>query len=196
MIMVVVEAYSPKRLDAAVEALASAFVTNPLHLSAFGPDRLDRNRFFFRVGLRRMFTGSAFVALDGGAIVGYVHFNTSPLCLPPPEALPAFAAAELRPLEDAAPRVIEWFARWARLDPAEPHSHLGPIGVVPAYQGQGVGRTLMSRYVEHLDGEKIEGYLETDRAGNVDFYKKFGFVVVREEKVIGVPTWYMRRPPP
>jgi hypothetical protein len=54
----------------------------------------------------------------------------------------------------------------------------------------------MSRYVEHLDGEKIEGYLETDRAGNVDFYKKFGFAVVLEEKVIGVPTWYMRRPPP
>src|ERR1041384_5814225 len=121
-----------------------------------------------------MFTGSAFVALDGGAIVGYVHFNTSPLCLPPPEALPAFAAAELRPLEDAAPRVIEWFARWARLDPAEPPSPLGPIGVVPAHQGAGgggraaVGR-LLSCYVEHLDGEKIEGYLETDRAGSVDF---------------------------
>jgi hypothetical protein len=28
----------------------------------------------------------------------------------------------------------------------------------------------------------------------VDFYKKFGFAVVRDENVIGVPTWYMRRP--
>ena len=193
--MIVVEAYSPKRLDPSIEALAAAFVTNPLHISAFGPDRLDRTRFFFRVGLRHMFTGSAFVALDGGEIVGYVHFNTSPLCLPPPEALPAFAAEHLRPLEDAVPRVIEWFARWARRDPKEPHSHLGPIGVVPACQRQGVGRALMNRYVEHLDGEKIEGYLETDKPVNVDFYKKFGFAVVHEEKVIGVPTWYMRRQP-
>ena len=193
--MVVVEPYSPKRLDAAVEVLATAFVTSPLPLSAFGPGRLDRSRFFFRTGLRHMFTGPAFVALDGGEIVGYVHFITSPQCLPPPEALPAFVAAELRPLEDAVPRVIEWFARWARLDPEEPHCHLGPIGVVPAYQGQGVGRALMNRYVEHLDGEKIEGYLETDKPVNVDFYKKFGFAVVHEEKVIGVPTWYMRRPP-
>jgi GNAT superfamily N-acetyltransferase len=193
--MIVVEPYSPKHLDAAINALAAAFVTSPLPLSAFGPDRLDRTRLFFRVGMRHMFTGPAFVALDGEEIVGYVHFNTSPLCLPPPEALPAFAAAELRPLEEAVPRVIEWFARWARLDPEEPHAHLGPIGVVPAYQGRGVGRALMNRYVEHLDGEKIEGYLETDKPVNVDFYKKFGFAVVHEEKVIGVPTWYMRRQP-
>lgn len=193
--MIVVEPYSPKHLDSAVEVLAAAFVTSPLPVSAFGPDRLDRNRFFFRTGLRHMFTGPAFIALDGKEIVGYVHFNTSPLCLPPPETLPAFAAAELRPLEDAVPRVIKWFSRWAGLDPEEPHSHLGPIGVVPAYQGRGVGRALMNRYVEHLDGEKIEGYLETDKPVNVDFYKKFGFAVVHEEKVIGVPTWYMRRQP-
>ena len=191
--MITVEKYSPKHLDATVAALAAAFVTNPLHLSAFGPDRLDRNRFFFREGLRHMFTGPAFIALDGGEVVGYVHYNASPLCLPAPEALPAFAAEHFRPLEDAVPRVIEWFSRWAHLDPKEPHAHLGPIGVVPAYQRGGVGRALMSRYVEHLDGEKIEGYLETDRAGNVEFYKKFGFTVVREQQVIGVPTWYMRR---
>jgi putative acetyltransferase len=71
---------------------------------------------------------------------------------------------------------------------------LGPIGVVPAYQRRGVGSALMHRYIEHLDAEKIEGYLETDRAGNVDFYKKFGFAVIREENVIGVPIWYMRWP--
>jgi predicted N-acetyltransferase YhbS len=194
MIMVAVEPYSPKHFDRTIEALAAAFVTNPLHISAFGPERLDRSRFFFRVGLRHMFTGSAFVALDGGEIVGYMHFNPSPQCLPPPEALPAFAAAELRPLEDAVPRVMEWFARWSRLDPKEPHAHLGPIGVVPAYQRRGVGSALMHRYIEHLDAEKIEGYLETDRAGNVDFYKKFGFAVIREENVIGVPIWYMRWP--
>jgi len=185
--------YSPAHLDAAVEALARAFVTNPLTMAAFGAGRLDRNRFFFRLGLRHIFTGPAFLALADGAVLGYVHYNASPLCLPPPEALPAFVAEHLRPLEDAVPRVIEWFSRWSRLDPDGPHSHLGPIGVVPEHQRQGVGRALMNRYVEHLDRDAIEGYLETDRPGNVEFYKQFGFVVVREEKLIGVPTWYMRR---
>jgi len=27
----------------------------------------------------------------------------------------------------------------------------------------------------------------------VEFYKKFGFVVQREEELIGMPTWYMWR---
>jgi GNAT superfamily N-acetyltransferase len=192
--MITVREYSPAKLDETVVALARAFVTNPLTIAAFGPDRLDRNRFFFRVGLRHIFTGPAFVALAGDEVVGYVHYNPSPLCLPTPEAVPAFVAERLRPLEEAVPRVIAWLSRWARLDPDEPHSHLGPIGVVPECQRQGVGRALMNRYVEHLDRDAIEGYLETDRPGNVEFYKQFGFAVVREEKLIGVPTWYMRRP--
>src|ERR1051325_4248361 len=84
MIMIVVEAYAPKRLAAAAEALASAFVTNPLPLSAFGPDRLDRNRFFFRVGLRRMFTGSALLPARRGATLGFLSFFTSPPFPSPP----------------------------------------------------------------------------------------------------------------
>lgn len=190
----VIEAYQPGRLEGAVAVLADAFVANPLLVSAFGPERIDLSRTFFRIGLRTMFTGPAFVALAGGEVAGYAHFNPSPGCLPPPEAIPAFAAAEFKPLGDAVPRLIEWFARWCRLDPDEPHVHLGPIGVAPRRQGTGVGRALMERYVAHLDRENAPGYLETDRPGNVDFYKKFGFSVVREEKLIGVPAWYMARP--
>jgi hypothetical protein len=51
----------------------------------------------------------------------------------------------------------------------------------------------MNRYIEHLEQERLAGYLETDRRENVDFYKGFGFVVQREEQLIGVPTWYMWR---
>jgi hypothetical protein len=51
----------------------------------------------------------------------------------------------------------------------------------------------MNRYIEHLEQERAAGYLETDRPENVDFYKKFGFVVQNEEQVIGTPTWYMWR---
>jgi len=174
--------------------LAEAFVANPLHISAFGPQRIDQNRSFFRIGLRHMFTGQAFVALADDKVRGYIHFNASPNCLPAPEEIPLVVTTLLKPLGEAIPQIIKWFARWCHLDPEEPHVHLGPIGVDPDAQGQGIGTALMHRYIEHLKQEQTAGYLETDRLSNIEFYKKFGFVVQREEQLIGTPTWYMWRP--
>ena len=190
---ILVEKYSAARIDSTVSVLAEAFVTNPLHVSAFGPQRMDQNRLFFRIGLRHMFTSYAFVALLDGTVHGYMHFAASPSCLPPPEQIPAAAATLFEPLGHAVPRIVQWFSTWCRLDPEEPHAHLGPIGVSPDAQGRGIGTALMNRYIEHLEQERLAGYLETDRRENVDFYKGFGFVVQREEQLIGVPTWYMWR---
>lgn len=39
---------------AAARMMAGAFVTNPLHIAAFGPSRVDRNDAFFRAGLAMM----------------------------------------------------------------------------------------------------------------------------------------------
>ena len=191
---IVIEKYSPAQLDAAVSVLSNAFVTNPLHISAFGPQRIDQNRLFFRIGLRHMFSGEAFVALEDNQVRGYVHFNASPYCLPAPEEIPIAATTLLKPLGEAIPQVIKWFARWCHLDPEEPHVHLGPIGVAPEAQGEGIGSALMNRYIEHIKRQRSAGYLETDRPKNVEFYKKFGFIVRHEEQLIGAPTWYMWRP--
>ncbi|HEY6365420.1 MAG TPA: GNAT family N-acetyltransferase [Candidatus Binatia bacterium] len=193
---IVIEKYSAAQLDAAISLLSEAFVTNPLHVAAFGPQRIDQNRLFFRIGLRHMFAGQAFVARVNGQVLGYVHFNASPHCLPAPEEIPTAAATVLRPLGAAIPNVINWFARWCHLDPDEPHVHLGPIGVTPGLQGRGVGTALMNRYIEHLKQEQSAGYLETDRPENVEFYQKFGFVVQHQEQLIGTPTWYMWRRQP
>jgi GNAT superfamily N-acetyltransferase len=189
-----VKRYSADSLDACVSVLADAFVDNPLHLSAFGKDRLDQNRRFFRIGLRHMFGGPAYVALADGAMCGYVHFNASPFCLPAPEEIPVVTTTLLKPLGEAVPQIIQWFGRWCHLDPDEPHVHLGPIGVAPKMQGKGVGTALMHYYLEHLRREKAAGYLETDRPENAEFYKKFGFVVRHQETLLGTPTWYMWRP--
>jgi GNAT superfamily N-acetyltransferase len=188
-----VQRYSSAQIDATVTVLAEAFVTNPLHVSALGPHRLDQNRLFFRIGLRHMFVGQSFVALSNGEVRGYAHFNAFPYCLPPPEEIPVAAATLLKPLGEALPQVVKWISRWCRLDPEEPHVHLGPIGVAPAAQGQGVGTALMHRYLEYLKQERAAGYLETDRPENVEFYKRFGFVVQRKEVLIGTPIWYMWR---
>jgi ribosomal protein S18 acetylase RimI-like enzyme len=180
-------------LDATVSVLAGAFVTSPLHVSAFGEGRIEQNHLFFRTGVRQMFIGNAFIALDNGEVRGYMHFNASPNCVSSPEQIQAAAGTLFKPLGDAVPRVVEWFSRWCRLDPDEPHVHLGPIGVSPEAQGQGIGTALMNRYIEHLRRERSAGYLETDKPENVEFYEKFGFVVQHEEQLIGTPTWYMWR---
>jgi GNAT superfamily N-acetyltransferase len=192
--MLEVKEYSPDRIDECVALLAEAFATNPLHRAAFGPERLDRNRAFFRIGLRRMFVGEGLMALRDKAVCGYVHFNQWPDCLPAPEEVPTAVAGSLTSLGEALPHVIRWFARWCRLDPEEPHLHLGPIAVAPGLQGQGIGSALMHRYIECLDAKRIAGYLETDRAENVDFYRRFGFIVRHEEDLLDIPIWYMWRP--
>ena len=190
----VIQSYTAEQLDSTVSMLAAAFVTNPLHICAFGPQRVDQNRSFFRIGLRHMFTGQAFLALVDGRVRGYLHFNPSPACLPAPEEIPLVATTLLKPLGEAIPRMIKWFARWCHLDPEEPHVHLGPIAVAPDAQRQGIGTALMKCYVSHLKRERAAGYLETDKPENVEFYEKFGFVVQHKEQLIGTATWYMWRP--
>ena len=192
----IVEKYSTRRLESAIAVLADAFVTNPLLVAAFGGQNISYSRLLFRFGLCQMFKGEAFVALVDGEVRGYARFISSPKCLPAAEEIPAAMANLLKLIGDAKPQVIKWFARWCRLDPDAPHLHLGPIGVSPEMQGHGVGTALMGRYIERLNHDKIAGYLETDRAENVKFYEKFGFRVMREEKLIGVPTWYMCRAEP
>src|SRR5437667_12329124 len=94
---IAIEKYSPEQLDPTVSVLADAFVTNPLHVSAFGPQRIDQNRLFFRIGLRHMLIGQAFVPLVDGAVRAYLHFNPSPHFLPAPAALPTAVAPLLTP---------------------------------------------------------------------------------------------------
>ena len=190
---IIIERYSAKQLESVLSVLAQAFVTSPLHVSAFGAERMDHNRLFFRIGLRHMFSGEALMASVNGAVCGYAHFKASPNCLPAPEELPHTMANLLKPLGDSSPRVMKWFARWCHLDPDKPHVHLGPIGVAPEFQGQGVGTALMNRYSEYLHQEGLPGYLETDKLENVKFYQKFDFRVQREEELIGTPVWYMWR---
>jgi ribosomal protein S18 acetylase RimI-like enzyme len=184
---------TPERRDEAIRLLASAFVTNPLHVAVFGKDRLSANEAFFRIGLSVM-KGPKLVAVDGTRIVGVIHWVVSPDC--------QFSATEKLRLIPAmvqgfgmrsAIRVGGWLSVWSKWDPAEHHCHLGPIAVSPQAQGHGIGRELMNRYCAELDGEGRVGYLETDRPGNVDFYKKFGFEITGTAPIHGVINYFMRR---
>jgi len=186
--------WRPELMNATIDVLSRAFAKSPIHLAAFGTDSVvERNRVFFRVGLP-LFRGRRLVAMEGPKVVGFMHWVESPGCQfslgQKVSSVPSmFRGFGLR----STLRVSSWLAAWAQNDAAGLHWHLGPIGVDPEIQGKGVGRLLMSAYCSALDGKLASGFLETDKAENVAFYRRFGFEVVREVQVIGTTTFFMAR---
>ena len=51
----------------------------------------------------------------------------------------------------------------------------------------------MRIFCAQMDAAGEDAYLETDKEINVRFYERFGFEVVGEQEVIGVPNWFMLR---
>ena len=182
-----------EQTETAIGVLARAFVTNPVHVAAFGPSALKSNEVFFRIGLAVM-KGGKLVATDGSRILGVVHWVRSPAC-----QFSAFEKLRMMPRMvsglglGSALKVTSWVSTWSRHDPSEPHAHLGPIGVEPEAQGRRVGSMLMEKYCAELDRTGMAGYLETDRPENVEFYRRFGFVVTETAPVLAVETYLMRR---
>jgi len=58
-----------------------------------------------------------------------------------------------------------------------------------------VGSRLLQRFCEGMDEMGDLAYLDTDKPENVRFYERFGFVVVEQDRIIGIPYWFMRREP-
>jgi predicted N-acetyltransferase YhbS len=90
-------------------------------------------------------------------------------------------------------RVGQWLSVWARHDPDEPHVHLGPFAVDAHLQRHGIGSLVMHEHCRRLDSAGEVGYLETDKPENVPFYERFGYQVIGEATVLGVPNWFMCR---
>jgi ribosomal protein S18 acetylase RimI-like enzyme len=89
------------------------------------------------------------------------------------------------------------FAVIAGGHPDEPHWYLSVLGVSPAHQRTGVGRSLIEPMLERADREGMPTSLETFRAENVPYYERFGFVVTNEDDVPdgGPHMWAMVRTP-
>ena len=105
-----------------------------------------------------------------------------------------------KPDDTAEPGEIEqrkslWLNDWASRDPTDPHWHLGPIGVLPNYQGKGVGAQLLRRFCQEVDACLAPAYLETDVLQLVPYYAQFGFELVAQNEIFGVKNSFMWRSP-
>jgi ribosomal protein S18 acetylase RimI-like enzyme len=183
-------------IAAAVGVLARGMRDNPLHVAAYGDDpdrRLRCHAALMRALFRAFDAQQPICAIRDGVLVGVTGVAPVGTCQPTGaqrlRLLPSVLALGPR----TAGRVASWISTWARHDPDEPHVHLGPVAVDAELQGQGIGSLMMDEHCRRLDAAREVGYLETDKRENVRFYERFGFEVIGEEPVLGVPNWFMRR---
>lgn len=180
--------------------LGRAMRDNPMHLQVFAisdPEHRRRalERFFRPVLLGLLLRGLIYGAYRDHALVGICGMARPGSCQPTPlEKLRVVPAVVFGNPLRAALRVLNWTEAWAHRDPAEPHWHLGPVAIEPSLQRQGIGSALLTAFCAQRDADGAVAYLETDRQSNVHFYQKFGFAVVAEANVMGVPNWFMSRP--
>jgi ribosomal protein S18 acetylase RimI-like enzyme len=188
---------NPSEVDETLDVLARGMRDNPLHVAAFGDDPGRRYLKFRRLMAAAFSTrdlSHTLAARDtDGRIVGVCGMMPPGGCRPAPDDAARAVPALLRNGPRSAFRTARWLGLWSRHDPDAVHWHLGPVAVDAHLQGMGVGSKLMRVFGAKMDAAGDDAYLETDKPENAAFYERFGFEVVGEEKVIGVPNWFMLR---
>lgn len=197
MLEVEVRRMRPEERRAAAGVAARGMRDNPIHVAAFGPDP-DRRV----VALERLFRAlfavvpePPRVALRAGFVVGLCGATPPGACRLPPAALARVAAAVARNGVGPLARALRWLEAWGARDPQAPHWHVGPVAVEGGLQGLGIGSRLLAELGSALDAAADDAWLETDKPENVVFYRRAGFEVAEEARVLGVPCWFMARRP-
>ena len=92
------------------------------------------------------------------------------------------------------------YAGIARLGRKRPYEYeIHTVGVDPAYQGQGIGRQLVTRLLEIASGATVFLEVRTDNEAAIKLYESLGFVIVglrkRYYRASGADAYTMRRDP-
>jgi GNAT superfamily N-acetyltransferase len=186
----------PEETAEAVAVAARAMCTSPMAFAVLGPDPGRRyrhtHRFFSRLYMLAVHQRPLVARLDG-RIVASTNDLVGGACRARPidilRSLPVLALTGPR----SAVRAARWFNDWEHRDPDRPHAHFGPFGVEPEMQGKGIGSLVLHEYTRRLDEAGDHSYLETEKPENVALYQRFGFEVIEEDRVLGVPNWFMWR---
>jgi ribosomal protein S18 acetylase RimI-like enzyme len=154
---IAVRRMSPLEMDAACALIGLAFAENPNTLVMAGGDR-GRAQRMMQAAVRVAKLGRQYshvvVAEAAGRIVGVLNAAEWPNCqLSMLEKLKT-APAMIRAMGFALPRALKMTSVWANHDPRERHWHLGPIGVHPEHQGQGIGKAMLGPFLKMVDAQR------------------------------------------
>lgn len=183
-------------MDSVCEVIGLAFADNPSTLANVHGDRARARRLMqeaVRVAKFGRGWSHALVAEQGGMVVGALNAAEWPHCQLGMVEKIKTAPAMVRIMKAALPRAFTMMNKREARDPHEPHWHIGPIGVRPELQGNGVGKALLKTFLATVDEQGSPAFLETDVDRNVVLYESFGFSVTSREDIVGVNTRFMWR---
>ena len=191
-------------LEEVARVSTDAFADDPFFsfLMPSEPMRRRGLRLFFRsivATSRRVAVGHG--ARDAhGRLLGvavFVHPGGFPLSLRAQIRQMASAGWALAP----RPRALVDGARYQlaveTAHPRQPLWYLQLLAVDPAVQRGGIGGALQREVYPSADEEGLDCYLETQKEGNLAYYRRFGYEVDHELRPVrdGPPLWTMRREP-
>jgi GNAT superfamily N-acetyltransferase len=90
---------------------------------------------------------------------------------------------------------MRWLDAVEKSHPTNPHYYVAYIGVEPEFQGRELGTTLLDHLGYRADAEQVGCYLESADPRNIPFYQRSGYEIIAEKVIIGLPAWFMWRPP-
>ena len=177
-------------ISKSARVLSEAMLNVPLHVAVFQGHGEKERKLIEKMFLNLLaeLPGITFLAKINREIIGVMRMKT---CNGSKVSNEPTQTGDVSNLDW---RTSCWHNEWARHDPSDHHWHLGPVGVLPAHQGKGIGTKLLSRFCQEVDACLSPAYLETDSDNNVRFYKRFGFEVIRETEIFDVTNRYMWRP--
>jgi ribosomal protein S18 acetylase RimI-like enzyme len=192
-------ASDPSEIGAVLGLISRGMRDNPTHVAALGEDPERRQKRVHRIFSKVLPVMGHFDHLlvarhPDNTVLGVLGMAAPGRCQPNAKQRMQLTLGLLPLGPYALSRSLRWVGTWEKHDPEERHWHLGPVAVDAHLQGMGIGSKLMRVFCAQMDAAEETAYLETDKPENVRFYERFGFEIVGEEQVIGVPNWYMARP--
>ncbi len=192
-------ASDPSEIGAVLGLISRGMRENPTHVAALGEDPERRQKRVHRIFSKVLPVMGHFDHLlvarhPDNTVLGVLGMAAPGRCQPNAKQRMQLTLGLLPLGPYALSRSLRWVGTWEKHDPEERHWHLGPVAVDAHLQGMGIGSKLMRVFCAQMDAAEETAYLETDKPENVRSYERFGFEIVGEEQVIGVPNWYMARP--
>lgn len=186
----------PSEAERVAEVDSYAYQNDPITvaISQSNSEEARKNR---EAGLVGMYTNNpreTFVAVLEGEIVGFIRsfpctglFKDLSYSEGEYEHITSHEMGELTTEQ----RRKWWLMTMKKHDLDTPHSHVGPFGVLPEFQGRGVGSKLMEDYISRLEG--VPSYLETFTAENARFYEKRGYRLIVTDDVLDLKGYWLLR---
>lgn len=199
MIEIEIRRMQPSDVEVVAEVLSHAFLGYPSYVAIY-QGKSETERRFQEDDFKNFFLDEpqeTNVAKHEGRIIGAIHSITCAgfYRLKTPfvkEEYDHFVGTEIERL--TLDERHKWLMMlYGKHDPIKLHSHFGPFGVLPDFQGKGVGTKLFNDYCVRVDQAGLASYLETETERHVRFYRRYGYELIETDYALGTEHYFMWR---